>query len=131
MLHVLSIFSSEAEPATRFDGCEELQPVAKLLAVLRNKEAELNRAKRVRGAESVDFQKYTIVCRLLIALDELIDTFNATPPRARREEEVDDMIRLLAGMEDLVKLTINRDEETLIRFRNFQRATVAKAVDWG
>lgn len=130
MLRVLSIFRSEAEPATRFDGCEELKPVATLLATLRKKEMELNRAKRYRGAESVDFQKYTIVARLLIAIDELIDTFNAVPPRMRREDEVEDMIRLLSGMDDLIKLTINRDQETLALFRDFQRATVAKAVDW-
>lgn len=131
MLHIMSMFRSEAEQQTRFEASEELQPVAKLLTELRKKETELNRAKRSRGAESVDFSKYTIVSRLLNALDELIDAFNAVPQRLRREDEVEDMIQLLSGMEDLVRVTIARDKETLKQFRDFQRATVAKAVDWG
>src|SRR3990167_6994287 len=103
-----SIFGSQPAVPTRFDHCEELKPIAVILASLRKKEAELKRAKVYRGAESVDFEKHTVVAKLLEEMDAVIDAFNEQLPQAERENEVIDMMNLVEALENLVKSTLLR-----------------------
>ncbi|HTM64678.1 MAG TPA: hypothetical protein VL360_09335 [Gammaproteobacteria bacterium] len=131
MLRLWHYFGGSDRELTRFDATEEVKPIKKLLKELRGKETELRRAKSAKGAGSVDFEKHTVISRLLQELDHEIQGFNDQPEREVEEDRVNDLINLVGAMEGIVKRTIQRNEETLRKFRNSQHDIVVNTVDWG
>jgi hypothetical protein len=121
----------EAREPTRFEKCEELKQIGGILAALRKKENELSKAKQGKGAGTVDFDKHTVVSKLVRDLDQEIEQFNTQPPHEQHEDEIRDMIQLVSTLENIVKISMLRHQETLNKFRNSQHEIVANTVDWG
>lgn len=121
----------EAHEPTRFERCEELKQIVGILAALRKKESELSKAKQGKGAGTVDFDKHTIVSKLVHDLDDEIEQFNGQPPHAQHEGNVRDMIQLVSNLENIVKISMLRHQDTLKKFRNSQHEVIANTVDWG
>lgn len=121
---------SEAREPTRFEKCAALKQIGGILAALRKKELELSKAKVGKCAGTVDFDKHTVVSKLVHDLDHEIEQFNAQPPHEQREDEIRDTIQLISTLENIVKITMLRNQETLNKFRNSQHKIVTNAVDW-
>lgn len=121
----------EARELTRFEKCEELKQIGGVLTALRNKEWELSKAKVGKGAGTVDFDKHTVVSRLVRDLDHEIEQFNAQPSHEQHEDEIRDMIQLVSALENIVKISMLRHQDTLNKFRNSQHEMIASTVDWG
>lgn len=122
------LFGDKPAP-TRFEQCAELKEIFALLARLRKKEYELDRAKTTNGAGSSDYAKYTVVTALLNDLDNTIAEFNAQPARAQHADEVRDMISLINNLTAYINNALTHHRETLNIFRNTQRETAAKTLN--
>jgi hypothetical protein len=119
-------FGPERIP-TRFDKCVELKQIFEMLARLRKKEAELDKARLNNGAGSPDYAKYAVINNLVRELDAVIGIFNQAPAHANHADEVRDMISLINSMTVIIANTLAQHRETINIFRNNYRENTAMA----
>ena len=116
---------------TRLEKCEHLKHLPPLLTRLRNKEAELNKAGMNEGPGSLSYRKYLILSKLLKELDKEINTFNAVTLPANQEEDVQEVIKFVRRLAEIIQEFRKNYEHTLMAERNQQRETMSTFVTYG